>query len=401
MSKVCGKGAMREKMIERVAMVAFTHYLDDQRVRRQAEALTEAGMSVDVFCLRGKGEEKKSRVNNVLVYRLPLDRKRSGKVNYIWEYAFFIVLASVTLVVHHLRKSYQVIHVHNMPDILVISALVPRLTGAKVILDLHDPMPEIYITKFAVSESYPVIRLIKFMEKCCIRFADIVLTPNIAFRDLFVLRGCPPWKIHIVMNTAQETIFKCDSDLASIGRENGFVIMYHGTMLSHNGLDLALQAIAQLQEEIPNLKFEVYGDGDFRDEFLKLVHELRLNGIVKYHGQKPVEYIAEAIKSINLGVIPNKMTRFTNLNLPVRIFEYLALKKPVIVPRTKGIKDYFDEDSLLFFDAGNVDSLRERILDAYRNPSRCQYVLKRGIDIHEDLRWEVGKKRFVTLVENI
>jgi glycosyltransferase involved in cell wall biosynthesis len=400
MDHTFGKELIREKMVKRVAMVVYSYYPDDTRVRREAEALIEAGMSVDVFCLRDKGEEEKSQVNNVLVYRLPLKRKRSGRLNYLLENGFFIFLAFVTLSLYHLRKPYHVIHVHNMPDILVISALIARLTGAKVILDLHDPMPEIYITKFEVSELHPIIRFLKFLEKCCIRFADIVLTPNIAFRDLFVRRGCPPWKIHIVMNTAQETIFKCDSNVAAIGSENGFVIMYHGTFLAHNGLDLALKAIARVKEEIPNLKFEVYGDGEFRDEFLKLVHELKLNSTVKYHGPKPVEHIAEAIKSINLGVIPNKRTRFTDLNLPTRIFEYLAMKKPVIAPRTKGIMDYFDENSLLFFEPGSVDSLKNIILNAYRDPLGCQDILKRGINVLNNHRWELNKNRFIDVVKN-
>jgi glycosyltransferase involved in cell wall biosynthesis len=389
-------------MGKRVAMVVFSYYLDDQRVRREAEALIEAGMSVDVFSLRENGKEKRSRVNDVEVYRLPLERKRLGKLNYIWEYSLFVLLAFVTLSYRHLRKRYHVIHVHNMPDILVISALIPKLTGAKVVLDLHDPMPEIYITKFKVDDSHPLIRFITFLEKWCIRFADMVLTPNIAFRELFISRGCPPSKIHIVMNTAQENVFTYDSGTAPANKNNGFVIMYHGTMLAHNGLDLALEAVSGLRDKIPSLEFRVYGDGDFKDEFLRLVNKMGLNSMVKYsNGQRPVEEIAEAIKSIDLGVIPNKMTPFTNLNMPVRIFEYLAMKKPVVAPCTKGISDYFDDSSLLLFEPGRVDSLTDVILRAYRDPSWRQLVLNRGLDIYEGLRWGVAKKDFVDLEKNV
>jgi glycosyltransferase involved in cell wall biosynthesis len=118
------------------------------------------------------------------------------------------------------------------------------------------------------------------LEKWSIRFADAVLTPNVAFRDLFVSRGCPLWKIHIVMNSPQETIFKLDSGVSRKDRENGFVIMYHGHITAHNGLDVALEAIARLREQIPILKFEVYGDGDFTEKFLDRVNELNLNSIV-------------------------------------------------------------------------------------------------------------------------
>jgi glycosyltransferase involved in cell wall biosynthesis len=261
-------------------------------------------------------------------------------------------------------------------------------------------MPEIYMTKYGVSELHPAIRLIKFLEKCCIRFADTVLTPNSAFRDLFVFRSCPPWKIHIVMNTPQETVFNLDSSVVPTAKKNGFVIMYHGSILSYNGLDIALEAIERVQAKIPNLRFEVYGDGDFKEKFLKRVNELNLNSIVRYHGPKPVEKIADAIKLCTLGIIPNKKSVFTNLNLPVRIFEYLAMKKPVVAPCTQGIMDYFDENSLLFFEPGNVESLKDIILDAYHNPLRCQHILNRGLNIYKNHRWELEKRHLIDVVKN-
>jgi glycosyltransferase involved in cell wall biosynthesis len=126
-----------------------------------------------------------------------------------------------------------------------------------------------------------------------------------------------------------------------------------------------------------------------------------LKDIVKFHGIVPLEEIAFAINSIDLGIIPNKMTPFTNLNLPTRIFEYLSMYKPVVVPRTKGIMDYFDEESLLFFDAGNVDSLTKAILAAYNNPSYCKLVLEKGIKVYKEHRWELQKKHFVQLVKKL
>ncbi|MDD1779547.1 MAG: glycosyltransferase family 4 protein [Candidatus Helarchaeota archaeon] len=388
-------------MPKRIAMVVFSHYPADPRVRREAEALAGAGMLVDVFCLRAEGEQGKEEMNDVFIYRLPVKRTRSGKLNYLFEYACFIFLAFLTVALFHIRNRYHVIQAHNMPDVLVFSALIPRLTGAKVILDLHDPMPEIYMTKYAVTKSHPAIRLIRFLEKCSIRFADMVLTPNIAFRDLFISRGCPPSKIHIVMNSPQENIFNFKSPNKPTTGEDGFVIMYHGYIAARNGLDIALEAIVRLRGKIPNLKFEVYGDGDFVRQFLNRVKEMNIDSFVNYRGFKPIEEIVEAIKSIHVGIIPNRMNPFNNLNLPTRIFEYLSMKKPVIAPRTKGIADYFDEESLHFFEAGDVDSLARAILDVYSNPARAQLRLEEGINIYNLHRWELEKNHLIKLVEKM
>jgi len=65
--------------------------------------------------------------------------------------------------------------------------------------------------------------------------------------------------------------------------------------------------------------------------------------------------------------------------------------KPVIAPRTKGIMDYFDEDSLYFFEAGKADSLAKTILDVYRDSLRRQFIIEKGIKVYNEYRWESEK----------
>jgi len=390
--------------MKRIAMLVFSYYPNDVRVRREAEALVEAGMDVDVFCLQHEGEQRKGEFNKVGIYRLPISRKRSRKLRYILQYVVFILAAFLRLSILHFRKKYHVIHIHNMPDILVFSSLIPKLTKSKVVLDLHDPMPEVYMTKYSIMSSHLMIRALCYLEKLSIRFSDLVLTPNKAFRDLFISRGCPDWKIHIVMNSPQEYIFKMREAAANhkfIDQANRFVLMFHGNILKRHGLVNAVEAVARLRNEIPNIIFHVYGGGEFVPQFFEQVERLNLKNIINYHGAVPIEEIASSIEHIDLGIIPNNMTPFTNLNFPTRIFEYLSMHKPVVAPRTQGIKDYFDEDSIYFFEAGNADSLTRTILDAYQNPIRRQLVLEKGIKIYNEHRWELEKKHFVELINNL
>jgi len=385
----------------RIASVVFSYYPSDPRPRREAEALVEAGMSVDIFCLKGSNELPEEKVNGVHVFRLPIIRTRSGKLRYLWEYGWFILLAFYKLSMHHITKRYHAVHVHNMPDALVFCSLLPRVSGAKIILDLHDPMPEVYMTKYSIQASHPAIWLLRFLERWSIKFANVVLTPNIDFRNLFIARGCPEWKIHIVMNSPQERIFKAHSDNVSGIHKKDFIIMYHGVITERHGIDTALDAISLIEKEISNLIFKVYGDGDYVKQFLKKVEELNLKNIVHYHGHQPLEIIAGAIQKVDLGIVSNKMSPFTNLNLPTRIFEYLCMKKPVIAPRTNGILDYFDENSLYFFEPGDPQNLAERIVEVYQNPMRCQEILKRGIKIYQQYQWEKEQKHFIHIINNL
>ena len=392
-------------MTARIAMILFSYYPADVRPKREAEALVGKGMSVDMICLRNKNETKEEVVNGVQVYRLPLQRKRGKKTRYIWEYGYFIFLSFWKLNYLYFKKRYDIVHVHNMPDVLVFSALVPKLLGAKIILDLHDPMPEVYMAKYNLLKRHLVIRTLCYMEKLSISFCNMVLTPNIAFRDLFVARSCPENKIEIVMNSPDTSIFCIKEKDTAVNDANqqpdAFVLMFHGTMVERHGLDTVLQAIVLIKEKIPGLFLQVFGEGDFVPRFLELIDELGLQDLVKYHGPVSLEEIAEAIEKIDLGIIPNKRSLFTEINMPTRIFEYLSMGKPVIAPNTTGIRDYFDKDSLPFFEPGDEKSMASEILNLYQNPSLRQDYVLRGNKIYKAHGWQLESKKLLNLIRNI
>ena len=389
--------------MSRVLMIHFSHYPDDVRIRREAETMLEEGLSVDTICLVDGKQPKQETVFDVDVRRVNIERQRGSKLRYFWEYTWFGLVAFFLTSVKFMRKRYSIVHIHNMPDVLVFCALIPKLFGARILLDLHDPVPEVFMTKYDMSISHPFIRLLIFLEKISIRFADQVITPNIAFRKLFISRGCPPEKIGIVMNTPMERHF---TSVASSVSANGkvpsaFNIMYHGTIVERHGLLLALDAIKQLGNDIPGLHFHVYGDGDCVDRFQEKVAALDLEEIVTYYGPVSNQEIAKAITRVNLGIIPNLNSPFTDLNFPVRIFEYLALKKPVIVPRTTGILDYFNEENINFFEAGDTDSLVNAILSVYRQPGRQELLLEAGVKIYDRYRWIEHRRDFIDIVNKI
>lgn len=385
-------------------MVVFSFYPSDSRVRREAEALADTGMSVDVICLKHKHEARNEIVRGINTHRINLLHKRGSKLRYLIEYGYFFIRAFLKLSLLHLSKDYDIVHVHNMPDILVACAFLPKLMGSKIVLDLHDPMPELYITKYSVSRFHPITNLIKFFEKISIRFADIVLTPNKSFRNLFITRSCPSSKIHIIMNSPAENIFQKGNSKNTFDRQinhEKFNLMYHGTIVERSGLDTAIKAIVSAKEKIPNLMLNIFGDGEFCGTARRLVDEFSLKENVKFYGWIPLENISEVIQLIDVGIIPNKLNPFTSLNLPVRIFEYLILGKPVIVPRTQGILDYFDEASLYFFESENIQSLDKEILTVFSDKQTHSLRVERGAEVCHKYRWSSERQRLVNLMQQL
>jgi glycosyltransferase involved in cell wall biosynthesis len=392
---------------KRAAVLLYSYYPSDSRPRREAESLVAAGYEVDLICLQeSESEPKRELINGVNVKRLPLSKRRESKLAYSRQYLSFLMACAALLAFWSLKKRYRIVHVHNMPDFLVFGAVVPKMLGAKVVLDLHDPMPELMMSIYDLPEHHRYVTCLKSLEKWSIAFVDLVLTPNIAFRNLFISRGCPAEKIGIVMNSPQMEIFD-PAKYAASGQdvskgERPFRLMYHGLIAERHGLDTAIEALAQIRSQIPSLEFHIYGGRtSYLEKIEQMVEHLHLRDCVDYCGFKPQSIIAEAIAGADLGVIPNRRCPFTEINMPTRIFEYLAMGKPVIAPNTQGIRDYFDAQSLLLFEPGNSSDLAEKILWVFRNRDQAADLAERGRRVYHEHLWIKEDGRLTRLMEKL
>ena len=390
----------------RAAVVLFSKYPADPRPRRAAEALARQGMIVDVFCLQGGPEEAKHEiVDGVNVFRLPLKRRRGGKAAYIFQYSAFIFAAFAFLSRRSLRGRYDLVHVHNMPDVLVFSALVPKLLGAKIILDLHDPMPELMVTIFGMREDSFAVRMLKLAEKWSIGFADMVLTPNKAFERLFISRSCPAGKIQIIMNSPAEEIFHFQPVRPSapgLDPARPFTILYHGSLVARHGLDMAIDALQEVRKSVPTAVIVICGENtSYFEGVMASIRERSLEKTVRYLGPKNLSQIVEVIEGCDLGIIPNRRSIFTEINMPTRIFEYLVLAKPVVAPRTRGIQDYFGEEDIFFFEPDDAADLAKKIVFAATHPETARATVERGQAIYRRHRWIQEKAKFIDWTDGV
>ncbi len=387
---------------KRAAVVLYSYYASDPRPRREAEALAPAGMDVDVICLRQDSREPGLEVlSGVRVHRVPLKRRRAGKMTYAIQYFSFLISSFMLLSWWRANRRYDLVHVHNMPDFLVFSALLPKLLGARVILDLHDPMPELLVTIFGLKDQSLGVRLLKFLEKRSVAFADHVLTVNQACKEIFSARSCRPGKIQVLMNVPDERVFRyrdC-ADYRERDPVKPFVVMYHGSIVERNGLDIAVEALRALRKNVPGAELWVYGaTTPFLASVMDSVSQNGLRDAVRYLGPKTLDEIVTAIQTCDVGVIPNRNNAFTEINTPTRIFEYLSLGKPVISPRAKGITDYFGPDDMIYFQLGDPADLARQLEFVYRHPAEAQAVTARGQAVYKRECWSHARGKFLGAV---
>jgi glycosyltransferase involved in cell wall biosynthesis len=387
---------------KRVAAVVFSHYPSDPRPRRAAEVLVQLGMNVEVLCLRQDASEPKREIyNGVSIRRISLKRRRGGKFSYVFQYSAFLVISFAILAFRSLTRRYDLVHVHNMPDILVFAALVPKIFGAKVVLDLHDPMPELMMTIYGMTPESFGVRLLKKFERWSINFADAVLTVNQACKKLFTARGCAPEKVHVVMNSPDEGIFKY-RDTQRIpfehSRAKPFVIMYHGSLVERHGLDIGVSALDIVKQTVPHAELRIYGQSTpFLEQVLNSARSAGLEKSVRYFGPKTLEQIVEAIDECDVGIIPNRRSIFTEINTPTRIFEYLSRGKPVIAPAVPGIQDYFSDGQLVFFELGDAEDLARKLKYVFLHPEEVEKMVESGQEVYRDHTWSAERTKFTNL----
>jgi glycosyltransferase involved in cell wall biosynthesis len=393
---------------KRIVAVVYSSFPADPRPRRGAETLAKEGASVEVICLRETDDElQRETFNGIDITRVPLKRRRGGKLSYLFQYGSFVLLSGAILAVRAFKKRYDLVHIHNMPDFLVFSALVPKLLGAKVILDLHDPMPELMMTIFGLREKSSAVRVLKILEKRSLGFADAVLTVNEACKKIFSARSCSLEKISVIMNSPAETIFQFrePSGQGLVPRESSkpFVIMYHGSLVERHGLDLAVTALEKARESLGNVELRVYGRSTpFLERVMDSVREKPgLSEAVQYLGPRKLEQIVEAIRECDVGIIPNRRSIFTELNTPTRIFEYLSQGKPVIAPRAPGILDYFGPLELVYFELGDPDDLAVKMEYVFTHPEEILKMVERGQGVYLAHKWSRERQRFVSIVEDL
>jgi glycosyltransferase involved in cell wall biosynthesis len=388
-------------MAKKICMVAYTDYSTDARVRREAETLAaDSNFEVKVLTLKQDSTPKTLRLNGVDILELNIGKYR-GKSNlhYILSYFHFLVLAFNKLNGLVFKKDLDVVHIHNMPNFLTLSAIMPLLTGKRIVLDIHDTMIETYQAKFQTGKETPLIKILKQEEKFCSALAHKIIAVNQIQKEALVNRGIPESKITISINSPDPRIFNggppdknCESD--------GFNIVYHGTVSKRLGVDLAIRAMAELSSVMP-ITFHIIGEGDDREEFQELAKKLGVENRIRFRGKVPLDGLVKILKQMDVGLVPNQRNAATELMLPVKMMECIALGIPVIVPRLQAIEYYFNEEMVTFFEPGDLASLTRAIIGLYEMGENRSTKAMKARKFLDQYGWETHKSTLLNLYQSL
>jgi glycosyltransferase involved in cell wall biosynthesis len=369
----------------RICMVVYSHYPKDQRVRREVETLKENGAEVHVICLKNEDEKRSEILDNVSIHRIPLKLRRSGGyVLYFLRYSMFLFLSAALLKTLFFRYRFKVIHVHSLPDYEVFCAFAPKLMGAKVILDLHELMPEVFATKFGLSMKSYKVNLAKKIERFSVKFSDYTITTS-PIREEKLKARTQKKELAVIMNLPKKDLFKL-RDMSDFIKENNleesFIVSFIGGLNPERELDIVIRAIKFVEDKIPNIAFIFCGTGEreYIESLNKLIADLDLESKVIFMGFVPQEDVLNYVNISDVSLNPYKSHPNQDPVSSTKIFEYLLVSKPVIVPDYPANRKEF-EDMVLFYTSSDHKSLGEQILKVHSNKEEYVNMAKNAGEI--------------------
>lgn len=384
-----------------VLMIAYTNYRTDPRVIREAEAALSGGYNVDFIALRRDDDPPQEMINGVRVIHLNQERYRGGGMFwYLMSYLEFFLRCLFKTSWLHIKKQYCLVHVNNMPDFFVFCALLPKVSGAKILLDIHDPVPNTFASKFKSGEGGLSYKMLLWQELISAYFADKILTVHDPVKDYVLVKqhGIKPDSIHVIANFADDGLFS----LRDAPPFDGMLrLVFHGTILERYGLRNAMIALSKLRHK-EKITVKIIGEGDFSEPLKELISSLNLGGIVNFDNRMyPLHEIPQILAGYNLGLVPLEISSITQYALPLKLLEYLSLGMPSITVRNAAIGYYFGEEDCLFFNPEDPETLCEILDRLTENPDELNHYQRRAVALREKFLWSREKQKYIDMLDEL
>lgn len=189
----------------------------------------------------------------------------------------------------------------------------------------------------------------KTLEHKTLRQADRTLTINDKLKDYVVTAGATANKTRVIRAGIDVEQFKPTANLGNIRKQYGFketdiVLFFMGWLYHFSGLKEVAQKLAK--ETNKSLKLLIVGEGDAFKDLKQIRDKHNLQGRLILTGQKPYIDMPAFISASDICLLPAYPWEKTMHDIvPIKLYEYMAMKKPVIATRLPGVMKEFGEDN--------------------------------------------------------
>jgi glycosyltransferase involved in cell wall biosynthesis len=334
----CWPGARRlggggARVAKRVLMLLENDtYPQDTRVLKEATTLTENGYRVALICPRRRGQRLRETVDGVEVYRYPRLFAGGGRLGLALEYAWAMFALTVLAFAVWARRGFDIVHLHNPPDALFIIALPYKLAGKRLVYDQHDLAPELLQAKSPGAGR--LVRLATLLEGLSCGLADVVLTESEPARRVLLGRHrFRVSKVTVVGNGPEAARMAVLARTAGSGENGRATIGYLGYLDPQDGLGSLLTSLECLIRDCGRQDFHclVIGDGEARPALEREATSRGLDRFLSFTGRLSWEEAMRLLAAADVCVDPAPSNIYHDNNTAVKVLEYMALGRPMVL----------------------------------------------------------------------
>ena len=374
----------------------------DDRVKKEALSLIKEGFEVHLLCLNYGTQSAFEIIEKIQVHRIKINKTLWNKlfaVYLIFPLLYFIIKKPLEKLIK--EHQFTHLHIHDLP-LTNLGVKMKQKYGLKLIADQHEYFSN-WIVNTASYNSF-LGRIIKTFshwkkyEQRVLKKADLVITIEEPLRECYIKEAnLDPGKVILVPNTPLKQIFSIDNiNPEIINRyQDKFVLLYIGALDKLRGLDTILDAVNLLKNHIPNLLFLVAGNEIKGYNLTQRIKDLNIKKQVDFIGWVDIKAVPSYIKASNICLF-TPLTHWEEINktIATKIYQYLAMGKPVIVSQAKLMQEFIEKNEVGFA-IENPKDLSEKIRKLHTNKNMYNKISKRATEIMEGFYWEETIKPFI------
>jgi glycosyltransferase involved in cell wall biosynthesis len=280
------------------------------------------------------------------------------------------------------------------------------LRGCPVILNVHDPVPELARSKLGLSEHHPIIRGLLFLERISIAFSSHVITATPEFRNILIQRGVDPEKITVISNAANPLFFQAMDRSKAPRTDNGrFILLYVGTVAVRYGLDVCIRALPYLKEYIPRILLRIVPkikkEGRALEDCLDLAAKLGVRDLVETTDPIPLEEMPRIMTEADLGMYPAYSDCHMDIALSLKIPEMAAVGLPIIATRLPVLVELFGDDAIAFIPPNDPQALARKVLELHDAPECAEGLAEHAAKKSAALSWTEQRLVYRDVLESL
>ncbi|MDK2831850.1 MAG: hypothetical protein PWQ75_1602 [Methanolobus sp.] len=388
-----------------VCMIAYRPLPKFMNRIKIARSVYDDGCSVDFICPKESGESSHDVIDNINVYRTDDNfGEWDSYLQLLGNYLLFCIRSFFLILKLNKDRKYNYYHIHTPPDFLIVAALPFKLFyRSKIILDLHDMLPESVGSNLKGTIGKMVLGLAKIIENVSIIFSDAIICTNPYDKEIVLSRNkIDANDIYVVMNVPNlNQIELVHADKKDFSLDDKFVVLFEGTVWERRGIQTVVEAVELLQYKMPIL-YLVVGDGPYLDQLKEIVEKKGISSHVRFTGWVDQTDLSRYISISDIGVIPFLRTKVNERGVPNKLFEYTVHDKIVCASNLKGMNSTFSNEEVVFFEPGDAVDLAAKIEWCYNNPNLISEMKVKAKNRYlQDYTWDRMEKELHRCYNNM